>query len=131
MANILILITFSFRFILIFSRKKMMLVTHGSSKVNATRPKAALLFCVSIMTLRNLVIGYWLISCNPHRQRVYRKAGLNIYSKKNLNFFFTFSEVDHCYSNPCHNGGTCQSLTDSYICGCQSGFTGQDCQIGK
>ena len=58
-------------------KKKLMLVALRSSKVNDTRPKAAL-FCVSNLTLRSLVICDCLIACNPYRKKVYRKAGLNI-----------------------------------------------------
>ena len=69
-----------------------MLVTLGSSKVNGTRPKAAL-FCVSILTFRSLVIGYCLIACNPRRQRLYRKSGLNIYKKKIEFFLLLFQRL--------------------------------------
>ncbi|XP_078342465.1 uncharacterized protein LOC144628269 isoform X2 [Oculina patagonica] len=37
--------------------------------------------------------------------------------------------VDHCYSNPCMNGGSCQSLFDNYECTCLSGFAGVNCEI--
>ncbi|XP_055910760.1 polycystin family receptor for egg jelly-like [Eupeodes corollae] len=34
---------------------------------------------------------------------------------------------DHCSSNPCQNGGTCQSYAGHYNCECPSGFFGQMC----
>lgn len=47
-------------------------------------------------------------------------------------FFFSSGEaVDHCYSNPCNNGGTCESLMDSYECACPSGYTGVNCEMGR
>ena len=42
--------------------------------------------------------------------------------------FCSVSAVDHCYSNPCKNSGTCQNLTDSYRCQCATGFTGANCE---
>ena len=32
--------------------------------------------------------------------------------------------IDDCSTSPCFNGGTCENTTDSYLCLCQSGFTG-------
>ena len=46
-------------------------------------------------------------------------------------FFSSGEAVDHCYSNPCNNGGTCESLMDSYECACPSGYTGVNCEMGR
>ncbi|XP_072293357.1 protein eyes shut homolog [Eucyclogobius newberryi] len=41
-----------------------------------------------------------------------------------------FCEVDfnECCSAPCHNGGICQDLINSYVCHCRSGWTGLHCE---
>uniref|UniRef100_A0AAV2JPI9 Protein eyes shut homolog n=1 Tax=Knipowitschia caucasica TaxID=637954 RepID=A0AAV2JPI9_KNICA len=41
-----------------------------------------------------------------------------------------FCEVDfnECCSAPCHNGGICQDLINSYVCYCRSGWTGLHCE---
>ena len=36
--------------------------------------------------------------------------------------------IDDCSTSPCFNGGTCENTTDSYLCLCQSGFTGNNCE---
>ena len=36
--------------------------------------------------------------------------------------------MDDCSSSPCLNGGTCENTTDSYLCLCHPGFTGNKCE---
>ncbi|XP_038051060.1 protein eyes shut homolog isoform X2 [Patiria miniata] len=36
---------------------------------------------------------------------------------------------DNCDPNPCMNGGSCEDGTNSYVCTCVEGFTGNDCEI--
>jgi len=38
---------------------------------------------------------------------------------------------DHCYSNPCQNGGTCRNDITDYNCICLSGTRGRDCSINE
>ncbi|XP_019616130.1 PREDICTED: fibrillin-3-like [Branchiostoma belcheri] len=37
-------------------------------------------------------------------------------------------EPDHCYLNPCQNGGTCHDYVGFYNCTCPDSFTGADCE---
>ncbi|XP_060606389.1 fibropellin-1-like isoform X5 [Ruditapes philippinarum] len=37
--------------------------------------------------------------------------------------------IDDCVDMPCLNGGTCNDGVNSYVCACQPGFTGQNCEI--
>ncbi|XP_054630679.1 protein crumbs homolog 1-like [Dunckerocampus dactyliophorus] len=37
--------------------------------------------------------------------------------------------VDECVSAPCHHGGSCQDLVNSYQCLCPDGFTGVHCEV--
>ncbi|XP_054644529.1 sushi, nidogen and EGF-like domain-containing protein 1 isoform X4 [Dunckerocampus dactyliophorus] len=38
-------------------------------------------------------------------------------------------ELNECLSQPCVNGGTCHNLEASYLCECEDGFRGKQCQI--
>ena len=40
------------------------------------------------------------------------------------------STVDHCYTNPCHNSGTCSLSGSTYLCTCADGFMGENCTQG-
>ena len=42
-----------------------------------------------------------------------------------------YSDIDECQSNPCLNGGTCRNLENHYMCDCQTGYEGLNCQTGK
>ena len=47
-------------------------------------------------------------------------------------FLFSLSTaVDHCFSNPCANNGTCNNSLHGYRCSCPEGFTGSLCEEGK
>ena len=37
-------------------------------------------------------------------------------------------EIDECQSQPCANGAICMDRNNSYICSCQSGWTGPRCE---
>ena len=41
------------------------------------------------------------------------------------------SSVNECSSNPCLNGGTCTDLVNGYVCSCQPGYAGANCQISR
>ncbi|CAH1257254.1 NOTCH1 [Branchiostoma lanceolatum] len=36
--------------------------------------------------------------------------------------------VNECLNSPCNNGGACADIPDGYLCICQAGWTGQNCQ---
>lgn len=40
-------------------------------------------------------------------------------------------EVDACESDPCRNGGECESYGGSYLCMCPEGFFGYHCETGE
>ena len=37
--------------------------------------------------------------------------------------------LDPCLSNPCKNGGTCNSSSGGFTCSCASGYTGDECSV--
>ena len=39
-------------------------------------------------------------------------------------FIILFLEIDECLSDPCHSNATCTNTAGSYICECNTGFTG-------
>ena len=40
------------------------------------------------------------------------------------------SELNECKSRPCVNG-RCLDGNNDYVCVCEAGFTGKDCELGK
>lgn len=38
--------------------------------------------------------------------------------------------VDECSSSPCLSGSLCSLQANGYVCTCQAGFTGADCDTG-
>ena len=44
---------------------------------------------------------------------------------------YSVAEIDHCFSTPCKNEGSCFSVMGGYECKCTLGFTGPICESGK
>ena len=42
-----------------------------------------------------------------------------------------FSDIDDCLENPCQNGGQCEDKVNHYVCSCQPGWTGNNCQTSE
>lgn len=42
-----------------------------------------------------------------------------------------FNSGPPCASNPCQNGATCTDAEDRYICSCDRGFEGLNCERGE
>ena len=36
----------------------------------------------------------------------------------------TYADIDECDTNPCHPNATCNNTGGSYICTCDTGYTG-------
>lgn len=41
------------------------------------------------------------------------------------------ADINECSSNPCLNGGSCTDQVNGYVCACQAGYTGVECEAGK
>ncbi|KAF4091318.1 hypothetical protein AMELA_G00035590 [Ameiurus melas] len=44
-------------------------------------------------------------------------------------FWSSYDYVNQCKATPCKNQGTCEHQESTYICHCQTGFTGHNCEI--
>lgn len=44
-------------------------------------------------------------------------------------FFISYLDIDECQSSPCIHGN-CSDHHNQYICHCQAGYTGNNCQTG-
>ena len=44
--------------------------------------------------------------------------------------FCSLKDINECSSGPCENGGTCTDEVCGYICDCEPGYTGTECQTG-
>ena len=42
-----------------------------------------------------------------------------------------FPDIDDCEGQFCSGNGKCVDSVNQYLCSCNAGFTGKDCQIGK
>ena len=40
------------------------------------------------------------------------------------------SDIDECAPIPCQNGGTCSDGVNGYICTCDAGYEGTNCETG-
>ena len=70
------------------------------------------------------------------RTKVRGEGGGEGSQSKNSKFISEFlssssTAVDHCFSNPCANNGTCNNSLHGYRCSCPEGFTGSLCEEGK
>ncbi|XP_030648452.1 coagulation factor IXb [Chanos chanos] len=49
--------------------------------------------------------------------------------EKTMEFWVGYIDEDQCLSSPCQNGGTCEDALRSYVCWCQVGFGGKNCEL--
>ncbi|XP_016111748.1 coagulation factor X-like [Sinocyclocheilus grahami] len=49
--------------------------------------------------------------------------------KKTDEFWHKYIDGDACFSHPCLNGGECKDVIGPYMCFCQQGFKGYNCEI--
>ena len=56
---------------------------------------------------------------------------VQLYKNTDHMFSYPFTEIDECYSSPCHNQGTCMDNANGYKCTCHGGYTGEHCETGR
>ncbi|CAH2315124.1 coagulation factor IX [Pelobates cultripes] len=49
--------------------------------------------------------------------------------EKTLEFWKQYIDGDQCLSSPCMNGGVCKDDVSAYLCWCQQGYTGRNCEL--
>ncbi|XP_075043411.1 coagulation factor IX [Mixophyes fleayi] len=49
--------------------------------------------------------------------------------EKTMEFWKQYVDGDQCTSNPCLNGGMCKDDVSAYICWCQEGYRGKNCEL--
>ena len=48
-----------------------------------------------------------------------------------LSFNLFTIDINECSSNPCLNGGSCTDQVNGYVCSCQPGYAGANCETSK
>lgn len=83
------------------------------------------------------IVAYdiWYVDCgmchvvssyDENSQRLNRLLA-KFWFKADIMFWFYWTLLDPCSSNPCQNGGTCSSDSESFICFCPFPYVGDDC----
>lgn len=49
---------------------------------------------------------------------------------KTMEFWKQYVDGDQCISNPCLHGGVCKDDVSAYVCWCQQGYRGKNCELG-
>ncbi|KAG8448424.1 hypothetical protein GDO86_015499 [Hymenochirus boettgeri] len=49
--------------------------------------------------------------------------------EKTKEFWKQYIDGDQCLSNPCLNGGACKDDVSAYVCWCQQGYSGKNCEL--
>lgn len=68
---------------------------------------------------------------NPnYQQRIVLFISDNCRFMYQLSFiiYILILDVDECAALPCKNGGTCADMVNGYICTCNLGYTGLQCE---
>ena len=42
-----------------------------------------------------------------------------------------FPDIEECSSNPCKHGDCSEPVANEYLCTCEPGYTGADCETGN
>lgn len=48
-----------------------------------------------------------------------------------FSLFYCFTDINDCIGVSCSGNGNCSDRVDGYICFCNSGFFGINCEVGK
>ncbi|KAG8553464.1 hypothetical protein GDO81_003423 [Engystomops pustulosus] len=52
-----------------------------------------------------------------------------IFSSPQMEFWKQYVDGDQCISNPCLHGGVCKDDVSAYVCWCQQGYRGKNCEL--
>ena len=86
-----------------------------------------------IIMMMMMMVDLMVDGGRADRTKVGRGEGSQSSHSKFISEFLSSlsTAVDHCFSNPCANNGTCNNYLHGYRCSCPGGFTGSLCEEGK
>ena len=103
-------------------------VTLDTEECTAKRVSASVSFPSILSSFSpSFLITFFLPSFSPSIVRTF----LTIGKKLILNLTSFYIDINECFSNPCLNGGTCVDQVNGYVCSCQPGYIGTNCQISE
>ena len=88
---------------------------------------------IMIIMMMMMMVDLMVDGGRADRTKVGRGEGSQSSHSKFISEFLSSlsTAVDHCFSNPCANNGTCNNYLHGYRCSCPGGFTGSLCEEGK
>ena len=95
--------------------------------------KLMMMLMMMIIIVMMMMVDLRMDGGRADRTNVGRGEGSQSRHSKFISEFLSSlsTAVDHCFSNPCANNGTCNNSLHGYRCSCPEGFTGSLCEEGK
>ena len=92
-----------------------------------------MMMLMMMVILVMMMVGLRVDGVRADRTKVGKGEGIQSRNSKFISVFLSSlsTAVDHCFSNPCANNGTCNNSLHGYRCSCPEGFTGSLCEEGK
>ncbi len=98
-------------------------IIHSTSDTNGFR---------NIQGIKGTVTSLTITAVDSNDRAVYACVGNNeaqVANTSQFNLTVTVTEIDNCSPDPCSNG-QCGNLQEGYLCVCEEGYTGKNCDKG-